>query len=78
MIVYTRKINITDTAGAKVRARTQAGRQLTIPYPHEARDPHVAAIRALLGEHVEPEYQRPTPTGHRYYVPDSDTTGDRR
>ena len=76
MIVYTRRLPPTDTQGTRISARTADGsRQTTIAYPYEARDPHVAAVKALLGSHVEPVHQRETPTGHRYYVPDSQLTG---
>jgi hypothetical protein len=45
--VTTRYNPATNTRGSSVTAQAN-GRQLTIPYPHEAHDAHEAAARALL------------------------------
>lgn len=47
--ITTRYFGPTNTRGAKIVAKCQAGRA-SIPYPHEARheEVHILAVRALL------------------------------
>ncbi len=46
--IRTRKLPATDVRGAQILAyTTDRAKQMTIPYPHEASDPHWYAARTL-------------------------------
>lgn len=45
--IQTRYISPSNTRGARITAHDSDGNRVTVPYPHDARDPHEVAVRAL-------------------------------
>lgn len=68
MNVRTRKLPATDTQGARIRAKSDAGKQVTISYPYAAHDPHEAAVRALVGDTPRVTFLRETEIGQVWSV----------
>jgi hypothetical protein len=57
--ITTTFIPATDTAGSKIRARTDAGTERTVGYDHASNDPHGDLARELTGCDVEVVADRP-------------------
>lgn len=49
MIIKTRKLPATSTEGERMRATTDTGYVLTIPYPYSVSDPDDYVARMLAG-----------------------------
>lgn len=68
MRVRTQVVFAKPFQAARIRAKVDRGRQLTVPYPHDVSDPHEYAIRMLLGDDVVITYVHQKGSTHVYDV----------